>query len=118
MSSVPFNFVQIPWLLFGLVIGGVQITAAVLLLRDRGAGPWIMLVGAVLSLLGSLSRPVVMMFIHKIGISNISTPLMITGGLSGLGGLLFTAGLLIFALQRRGLRSRIDELERITDPGR
>lgn len=119
MTSVPLDLVQIAWLLFGLVIGAVQIIAAVLLLRDRGTGPWLMLAGAVISLLSSIGGRLFVMFaVRRLSAPEIPVIYQIISGIGGLGTILFTAGLLIFVLQRRALRTRIDELEHIADPGR
>lgn len=101
---------MIGWMLFRLVVGGSQIVSAILLLRERHVGPRVMLCGGILSLIAGLGHSVLMS-----GLTPQKTIRFIEVGsyVSALGMLLFAAGLLLFALHRRGQSARIAELEMI-----
>jgi hypothetical protein len=118
MTSMNFSLLSFVWLAFGLLVGALHILAAVLLLRDRGPGPWMMLAGGVISLCGSVASQAYNIFrigswypsgdpeLHMRVISALS-------GFSALGSLLFCVGLVLFALNRRALARRVEELESI-----
>lgn len=115
---------QFVWIIATLLSGGLQVTAAVLLLRHRGAGPILMLGGAGLGMLTSIASQITVFIGNARGLwgegETVSLHQIITllGLVSTICWLIFSAGLLIFALQRRALRNRIDELERIAGSDR
>jgi hypothetical protein len=116
MSAAPVNLLQFAWLAFALLFGGLQITASILLLRERGIGPWLMLIGAVISVGGHVASQVFVVFFlnsGRLGIGSRGQILSVISGFSALGSLLFVGGLLLFALTRRSLAQRIAELESI-----
>jgi hypothetical protein len=116
MSSFAPNITQFAWLFFTLLLSAAQIVAAVLLLRDRGAGPLMMLIGSVMSLIGGCASHLVWIVLHR-PFETLRVVGSVASGIGGLGSLLFVAGLLIFALQRRALQARIAELERVAGSG-
>lgn len=113
MSTSSLAFV--PWILMSVLIIGLNIASAVLLLKEKHAGTWLMLVGGIVSLLGVLGNFAVqlMMFFRSGDIELAVRWLTPMGALSGLGSLLFAIGLLLHALRERGKASRIAELEAI-----
>ena len=73
-----------------------------------------MLVGSIITVIGQVSR----IFVQMIVMPNFSASgnmqwLTATAAISGLGGLLFAIGLLLYALHPRGKANRIAELESI-----
>ena len=96
--------------LISLLLGGLQITAAVLLLRERGSGPWLMLVGGMISMVGHAALPIV---VTDLNFKGPYWTVTVLSSLGTLGSLLFGIGLLLHALQRRALGNRIAELEAI-----
>ncbi|MES2921518.1 MAG: hypothetical protein V4819_08230 [Verrucomicrobiota bacterium] len=97
------------WPLIALLIGGLQITAAVLLLREHGSGPWLMLIGGGMTVTGHVAIAVA-----RFGSSfNAYPAIRALGSFATLGSLLFGIGLLLHALRRRALGNRIAELEAI-----
>ena len=104
----------LPWLLISFVLAALHITSAVILLRERHSGPWLMLAGSATALLGQIASMVVQAFLMQ---SRSGPPpvawLSATSSLSSLGSLLFAIGLLLHALRQRGKANRIAELEAI-----
>jgi hypothetical protein len=98
------------WPLTALLFGGLQITAATLLLRERGSGPWLMLIGGGMTLTIHVAVPLVSRFQNSF---NSYPAIFVLTAFATLGSLLFGIGLLLHALQRRGLGNRIAELEAI-----
>lgn len=86
-------------------------------LRDKGSGPKIMLIGSILSFIGMAPKGMeqVINYYSRNGYEppELSGALYYTfwNWLPTTAGLVFAAGLLITALQRRGLSKRITELE-------
>lgn len=93
------------------------IGASVIFLRDKGSGPKIMLIGSILSFIGMAPKGMeqVINYYSRNGYEppELSGALYYTfwNWLPTTAGLVFAAGLLITALQRRGLSKRITELE-------
>lgn len=110
--SVSFSFLSLAWPLLAILLGSLEISIAVLLLREKGPGPKLMLGGAIMGLLGNLSKLGAMFMMNQSG--NFSeAAYAATWSLTALGSLLFTIGLLLFTLHRRALTNRITELEAI-----
>lgn len=107
--SIPLVSYLWLWLLISILLAGLQITAAVLLLRERGAGPWLMLCGGVISVLG----PSVSAIGSLMGGQSSEPMVITTSSLRIFGSLLFGIGLLLHALHRRAQGNRIAELEAI-----
>ena len=99
--------------LIGLLLVGIQITAAAFLLGEGGRGPWMMLVGAGVSLLGQLARWILTIVNPEIAGGSSYSIYLILSSFSIFGLMLFSIGLLLHALRRRGLGNRIAELEAI-----
>ena len=95
--------------LVSLLLGGLQLTAAVFLLRERGSGPWLMLIGGSISVVLTVALQILPLVLSP---NNMPTYLVISA-FATLGSLLFGIGLLLHALQRRALGHRIAELEAI-----
>ncbi len=106
------NLLMIAWLLFTLLIGATQITAAILLLRERHMGPWMMLIGGIIALIGSVGNQLLWLF--RLTSTGSSVAIVnATSAFSALGHLAFAIGLLLHALRRRALAIRIVQLEAI-----
>lgn len=108
---------QYLWLGFSVMSGILQVLAAILLFRERGAAAWMILIGSILSIVFGLGSRLIFVF-HNAGTfgSSFETVIHYTnilGAVSALGGLLFIVGLVLFALRRRALSTRIAELEQI-----
>lgn len=98
------------WPLLALLLGGLQITAAALLLRERGSGPWLMMIGGVIGLVGHIA----ILITSRLPSSYNTLPtLLALSSFVSLGSLLFGIGLLLHVLRRRALGNRIAELEAI-----
>ncbi len=111
MSYSLYSFI---WPLIALLFGGLQITAAALLLRERGSGSWLMLIGGIVSVVGHVAIPIIVFFFNSGGSDPIvSTLFVVLPSFATLGSLIFAIGLLLHALRRRALGSRIAELESI-----
>lgn len=108
-----YSLASIIWPLTALLIGGLQITAAALLLRERGNGPWLMLIGGVISVLGRLGQFAIQIVGTALASDFSYSTILSLSSFSTLGTLLFSIGLLLHALRRRALGSRIAELEAI-----
>lgn len=111
--------VQLLGLVTAILVGLIQITAAVvfLLQRQKSAGPWIMLAGAILSLIGIAVPQAIYLYTTAATVSDLSPQvesvmyLTVWNWLGISASLLFAIGLLLTAVQRRALPSRIAELE-------
>jgi hypothetical protein len=108
---------QYLWLGFSVMSGILQVLAAILLFRERGAPAWMMLIGSILSMVFGLGSRL-FIFFHNAGTfgSSFETVIHYTnilGAMSALGGMLFMVGLVLYALRRRALATRITELEQI-----
>lgn len=119
--SAASSILPLVWLVFSLVLGGGQVLAAIMLLKERHAGPWLMLGGALITLLGHGGTQCLVFLANLRGWFGssrfgIEFPTLITAisSLGAFGSLLFTVGLLLFAFHRRGLAARIAELEQVT----
>ena len=116
MSAIPAELMQFVWLAFSVVIGAIQIIGSVLLLREQHLGPWLMLVGACISLLAGGATQAISILGFPFGLTDhIEVFYQVAGGISSLGWLCFGAGLLIYALHRRSQHHRIAELERVVE---
>jgi hypothetical protein len=109
--------IQYLWLGFSVMSGILQLLAAILLFRERGAATWMILIGSILSVALGLGSRLIFVF-HNAGMFGSSFESVIhytniLGSVSALGGLLFIVGLVLFALRRRALSARIAELEQI-----
>ncbi len=95
------------------------IVASVVFLREKGAGPRIMLAGAVLSLAGVVPQALAQFIDYRAnkGYEPLELPQIVYytfwNWLPTASALVFAAGLLMTAFQRRGLSKRISELESI-----
>jgi hypothetical protein len=98
------------WPLIALVLGALQITAAVLLLPERGSGPWMMLIGGGMTVTVHIAEPLLARLQSS---SNPYSAIYALTSFATLGSLLFGVGLLLHALQRRAQGNRIAELEAI-----
>jgi len=100
MSSFIPNLIQVFWLGFSLLHGGLLVAAAILLLKERSIGPLLMLIGGTISLLlGTGAQSLALFQKYEL--------VAFLGFVNGLGALLFAVGLLIYALNRRGLTKRL-----------
>jgi heme/copper-type cytochrome/quinol oxidase subunit 1 len=99
----------------------VVIAAAVLFLRERAAGAWVMLAGAIVALIGFSIPQIVYVAISFLGADRVSAPVeslmyySVWTWFSTAGSLVFAVGLFLVALRRRGLAQRIAELETLLD---
>ena len=108
---------QYLWLGFSVMSGILQVLAAILLFRERGAPAWMMLIGSILSMAFGLGSRLIIVF-HNAGTFESSFETVIhyaniLGAVNALGGMLFIVGLVLYALRRRALSARIAELEQI-----
>lgn len=110
MSS---SFTIIPWILFGLLHGGLLIASSVLLLRERHHSAWLMLAGSVTTAVGSIASHLIPLVMTFNGSSPTMQVYLAVSALSALGALIFAIGLLLHVLQRRSQAARIAELELI-----
>lgn len=102
----------LPWLFSSLLIGGLHVTSAAILLRERHTGPWLMLAGSAIALVGQTSAKVMQFFLDRR--SDLDFKLIFAStALATLGALMFAIGLLLYALHQRGKANRIAELEAI-----
>ena len=104
----------LPWLLISLVLAALHITSAVILLRERHSGPWLMLAGSATALLGQIASMVVAIVLMR---THSGSPpfacITAASSLAYLGALVFAIGLLLHALRQRGKANRTAELEAI-----
>jgi hypothetical protein len=112
-------FVQLMELLTAVFISAVSITASVLFLRERSAGGWLMLVGSVFFAICLLPKAIYV----SISFFGVESNTLLEGvmyftiwnWLSFSASMVFSIGLLLTALRRRGLAKRIKELETLLD---
>jgi hypothetical protein len=101
-----------------LAVGGA-VGASVVFLREKGAGPKIMLVGSLLSLVGMIPQGLSQLIDYRAdkGVEPLELPQLVYytfwNWLPTASALVFAVGLLMTALQRRSLAKRIGELETI-----
>lgn len=109
-----YSLFSLVWPVLALLLGALEISIAVMLLKEEGAGPKLMLGGAVAGLLGNLSS-FAAPFLWEFFTSRnpVETLYTATWALTALGATLFTTGLLLYVLRRRALATRIAELEAI-----
>jgi len=96
---------MIPWFLITFVAVGLHITSAVILLKERHAGPWLMLSGCAMVLLGQIGSMLVQAFLMRGGNFNYAW-IAATSAFSALGSLLFAIGLLLFLYRWRAKRAK------------
>lgn len=104
----------LPWLVVSVVLAALNITAAVILLKDRHLGAWLMLAGCAVSLLGQIGH-FVMQFTVMTGKfdSGQFHLFAVMSSVTYLGALVFSAGLLLHALYQQSKGKRVAELEAI-----
>lgn len=112
---------QFVWLAVTLLTGGLQITAAVLFLRHRGAGPWMMLGGASLAVLIGIGHHSILFIANArnlwddaggISLHQVLTTVSLAGTFAHV---LFAVGLVITAIRLRGISLHVENLESITE---
>ena len=115
--STSINLTHSMWLIFIFLFCLLQILAAAILLRERGAATWLMLVASILSGIFSLSSRF-FFGLHAAGL--LSAPFETVALYSSsfaaaavFSEILFVIGLILYALRRRALTTRIAELEQI-----
>jgi len=109
-----FSLFTLVWPLLALLLGALEICIAVMLLKEEGAGPKLMLGGAITGLLGNLAFNAVPFLGAVIDTgAPVQVIYTVTWALTGIGATLFTLGLLLYVLRRRALATRIAELEAI-----
>lgn len=111
------ELLQYLWLAFSIVCCGLQVLAAILLLRERGVAVSILLAGSILNGITVLGSRLILV-LSNAGIFELNPTTMmrnftLLNSVSALGGLLFVVGLMLYALRRRALTARIAELEQI-----
>lgn len=111
MSGTFYSLMSYLLPMLAILLGALEIWIALLLWREKGPGPKVMLAGALMGILGNLSGPVVL-FLASPGKFN-EAAYTAAWSLATLGAMMFTIGLLLHALHRRSLSSRIRELETI-----
>lgn len=104
---------QIIWMLATLLVVSVQIMSAVLLLREKHIGPWLMLIGSMMSLLSGLASHVFSVFYSHRVTFDLSTFYNALSAFGYFSYLVFGIGLLLHALRQKGRADRIAELEAI-----
>jgi hypothetical protein len=109
-------------LITSIAIGLVLIAASALLLKERSAGPWLMLLGSIATLVGKSTPQTIRLIMDAAdsveGVSPAIEDLMyksVWAWLAVLGGIFFALGLLLIAIRRRRLEARIKELETIVE---
>lgn len=110
---------QLMELLTAILISALSITASALFLRERSAGPWLMLIGSIIFALCLLPKAIYV----SISFSGVSTNAMLEGvmyftiwnWLAISASMVFSVGLILTALRRRGLANRIAELETLLE---
>jgi uncharacterized PurR-regulated membrane protein YhhQ (DUF165 family) len=113
--------VQLLGTLTSILVHLILIVTAVLFLRERATGAWLMLAGAATALIGFTIPQLVYVAISFLGADRVSAPVeslmyySVWTWLSTAGALLFAVGVLLVALRRRGLSNRIEELETLLD---
>lgn len=106
-------------LLTAIFISVLGISASAFFLRERSAGPWLMLVGSLVFAICLLPKAIYV----SISFFGVRTNSMLEGimyftiwnWLSISASMVFSIGLLLTALRRRGLSKRITELETLLE---
>ncbi|RYD38998.1 MAG: hypothetical protein EOP85_16700 [Verrucomicrobiaceae bacterium] len=108
------SLISLVWPVLAMLLGGLEISIAMMLLKEEGAGPRLMLAGALAGLLGNISSSAAPFLWEMLG-RNDSVWILYsaTWALTALGATVFTIGLLLYVLRRRALATRISELEAI-----
>ena len=110
---------QLMELLTAVFISALSITASAIFLRERSAGPWLMLTGAIVFAICLLPKAIYV----SISFFGAETNALLEGvmyftiwnWLSISASMVFSIGLLLIALRRRGLARRIAELETLLE---
>ena len=105
-------FALVPWLLISLAIAALHITSAIILLKERHLGPWLMLTGSAITLVGQVGSMMIPLSLLRRGVFKSEWTYAISA-FTSLGAFLFAIGLLLHALRQRGKANRIAELEAI-----
>lgn len=103
---------MVPMYLASFLAVVMYIASSVLLLRERAPGPWLMLAGSVLSVVGMLASLVLQIYVTRVSGFN-NNAFLAVASLSSLGALLFAIGLLLHALRQKAKANRVAELEGI-----
>ena len=113
MSAFP-SLQQFAWMLFGILGHGTLLAAAILFLRGRGAGPWMLLIGSIIGLVGGVTSNVLSFAMMVSSSPGWSVQILhAVSALASFGWLLTCAGVLVIAFQFRALVTRNQELESI-----
>jgi len=112
-------FSQLMELLTAVFISVLSISASAFFLRERSAGPWLMLVGSVVFAICLLPKAIYV----SISFFGVATNAMLEGvmyftiwnWLAISASMVFSIGLILTALRRRGLAKRIVELETLLE---
>lgn len=108
-----YEIVPIIHMLISVICFAAQITAALYLLPDKGSGPWLVLVGSVVTMIGMVGAWFVPYFSPgplNLTYINLMAPVVVICG-----SLISCSGWLMYALHRRGQRNRVAELEAIIE---
>lgn len=113
---------QLMELLTAVFIAALGLIGSILFLRERSAGPWIMLAGAILSAICILPKAIYV----SISFFGVETNSMLEGvmyftiwnWLAISASMVFSIGFLLTALHRRGLAKRIAEIETVLEARR
>lgn len=106
---------MVPWILVSIIVTALNVISAVVLLRERHLGAWLMLAGSATYLLGQFGSFVVQIAFmtgNRLAVGNMQF-MMAFPAVSALGSLLFAVGVLLHALHQRAKANRITELEAI-----
>lgn len=104
----------LPWLFTSIIVGvgGLNIASALILLKERHSSAWLMLAGAIISVMGNIGAMIAQVFMMNSVTFKVEFLIAISS-FTYLGGLLFAIGLLLHALHQRSKSNRIQELEAI-----
>lgn len=105
---------MLPWFVISGMVAALNITSAVILLKDRHIGAWLMLGGSGVSLLGLVGH-FSMQIVMLLGTADSGRIKLFTvmSSVSYLGAVLFSVGLLLHALYQKSKTNRVTELEAI-----
>ena len=100
-------------------ISALSITASLIFVKERSAGPWIMFTGAIVFAICLLPKAIYV----SISFFGVETNAMLEGvmyftiwnWLTISASMVFSIGLTLIALRRRGLAARITELETLLE---
>jgi len=112
-------FSQLMELLTAVFISALSVTASAIFLRERSAGPWLMLTGSIVFAICLLPKAIYV----SISFFGVATNDMLEGAmyftiwnwLSVSASMVFSVGLILTALRRKGLAKRIAELETLLE---